>query len=113
MSWDTELLELMPETVYLSTAVASRDGYGVETWSAGRPVRARVVRTIGVRRNNIRGESHPDESVVWLRSSAALSTAARVTIDGVSHPVSRTANYPDTDGHYVAKLYLAWAHRGN
>lgn len=112
MSWDSELLELMPETIYLSTAVASRDGYGVETWSAGRAVRARVVRTVGVRRNN-QGETHPDESAVWLRSSAALSTAARVTIDGVAHPVSRTANYPDDTGHYHVKLYLAWSHRGN
>jgi head-tail adaptor len=113
VTWAKELEDLMPDTVYLSTAVASRDGYGVETWSAGRAVKARVVRSVGVRRSNTRGESHPDESVVWIRSSAALSTAARVTIDDVAHPVSRTANYPDEDGHFHVKLFLAWAHRGN
>lgn len=113
MSWDSELLELMPETVLLSTAVASRDGYGVETWTAGRQVRARVQRTVGARRSNLRGVSEPDESIVWLRSSAALSTAARLTIDGVAHPVSRTANYPDETGHFHVKCYLGWTHRGN
>jgi hypothetical protein len=112
VTWERELEELMPETILLSTAVVSRDGYGVETWASGRPVRARVVRTVTSRRTNVESVAHPDETVVWLRTTAALSTSARLTIDGVSHPVKETANYPDETGHFHVKAMLGWTQRG-
>lgn len=104
--------ELLNTTVRITAGPTSRTVFGVETYSTsgGSTFNARYVE----KRDEVRlgnGEVVAQSGVLWINSTAALSTKARVFINQVSRafPVLSIERPPDeTGGVHHVKLRLGW-----
>ncbi len=108
MPFEAEYLELMPSTVSISTR-ASHSNYGEPTYSTvSVKYRARVVAMPGFVRNAAQ-EVVEVRTQVWLASTKAFDTKARITLpDGTSPPIVKSEVYPDQFGNHHVKLFLGW-----
>lgn len=108
MPFDPEFLELMPSTVSISTRTA-HNNYGEATYSTvvtkyrARVVAApRFVRTASQEVVEIATE-------VWVASTKAIDTKAKITLpDGTTPPIVTADTYPDQFGNHHVKLGLGY-----
>lgn len=113
MSFDTEFLELMAQTVRVSTQV-SFDGYGDPTYSTGyTEYPARITETPKVVRNFM-GEEVIASNTVWVASTGLIPATVQVTWtrdDGSTMvPNLISMERPsDEDGTHHHKLYFGLA----
>lgn len=108
MSFSTQLLELMPSTVTVSTR-SSHNAYGEPSYSTSSvSYRARIVEKPGFIRSG-EGEDIAYSHTLWVRSTGAVSITAtdRITLpDGSSPPVVAVERMSDEDGENHCKVML-------
>ena len=110
MSFDTEFLELMADTVRVST-MSSFDGYGDPTYSTGGTTYAARITEIPKLVRNFMGEEVVASHVVWVASTGLIPATSQVSwtaSDGSTQfpnliSIERPA---DEDGTHHHKLYF-------
>ena len=110
MAFSTDLLELMPSTVKVSTRTGVTR-YGEPTFAASTTnYRARVVEKLGFVRNTA-GEEIAFNTVAWVRSTgtASITVSDRATLPAGIGPSSQpeivgVERYSDEDGVNHTKL---------
>lgn len=106
---DPELSELLTQGVTISTGNPTRDINGVETWSgSGSTYPARYVTERETRRGS-QGHTFEQSGIIWVDSTTAFTTQARVTTStGEAPPVFAVESIPDENGLHHQKLRLGW-----
>lgn len=110
MSFDSEFLELMADTIRVST-MSSFDGYGDPTYSTSyTSYPARITEIPKVVRNFM-GEEVVASNVVWVASTGTIPATAQVSWtmpDGsTQYPTLISIERPaDQDGTHHHKLYF-------
>ena len=108
MSFDAQLLSLMPSTIKVSTRTTHSFSGTPSFASSTTSYRARIVSKPGY----IRGPEQEEieyRTVAWARSTGATSITAsdRVTLpDGSRPPVVGVERYADQDGQHHVKIYF-------
>ncbi len=108
MSFSTELLALMPDTIKISTRTG-HNNYGEASYAASTSTHAaRILEKPGF----IHGEGSEEVAyrhVLWVRSTGTTKITATDRLklpDGTTPPIVAVERYPDEDGpnHVVIKL---------
>ena len=110
MSFSTDFLELMPDTVKVSTRT-THNLYGEPSFAATTSsYRARIVASLGYVRN-AEGEEVGYDTVAWVRSTgtASITASDRITLPTGAAPSTRppvvgVERYPDEDGIHHTKV---------
>lgn len=111
MSFDTQLLSLMPSTVKVSTRGA-HSNYGEPTFgNTTSSYRARIVEKLGYVRS-AEGEEVAYSTIAWIRSTgaASITVSDRITFPAGVGPSSRppivaVERFPDESGVHHTKVY--------
>lgn len=112
MTWDSELEELMPDTVVLTTRT-SKNRYGVPTWSTSSSThQARVV----VRQREVRlptGQTVMSAATVWVASTGTISAEDRLrlpagVLPSTAPPILSVESFPDQDGTHHHRVTLGF-----
>jgi len=113
MSFDPEFLELMADTIRVST-MASFDGYGDPIYSTGYTEYPARITEIPKMVRNFMGEEVVASNVVWVASTGMIPATAQVSWtmpDGSTQfPTLISLERPaDQDGTHHHKLYFGSA----
>ena len=114
MSFDTELLPLMPDTVKVSTRT-THSNYGEPSFAATTSsYRARIVTKLGYVRS-AEGEDLAYNTVAWIRSTgtASITASDRITLPTGAAPSTRPPivgieRFPDQDGANHVKVMFGY-----
>lgn len=106
MSGVNEWVDLMPDTVQISTGT-SMSAYGVPTYSvAASTYPARYVEQ-AMQTIDLNGQQVGAVGVVWVATTRALDHDIKLTLpDGRTPPIVRIERYPDENGAHHNKIYL-------
>lgn len=107
MGWDSELEELMPHTVQVSTGT-TRNKHGTLSYGSASTYQARVV-PASAKDLSQSGEVAEVRTYVYIASTRAIPSDCKVTLpDGTSPPVLRVEQFPDDDGTHHQRVSLGW-----
>ena len=107
MAWDSELEELMPHSVQISTGT-TRTKHGVLSFSAASTYQARVV-SVSAEDLSQNGSVSEVRTYVYVHSTATFPADCKVTLpNGTSPPLLRIEQFPDDDGLYYQRFAMGW-----